>query len=390
MVCVTVAKGEIYLLLGSTTQAKLYQTLGSVLSGNICKESALDIQSNASIQSAAFYRASHEMYEKVVIRDSVGLKQEALINSGNSLCDWAELSPPAVGLSLFGKADLRYTAALSETGDDVELLTNFADCKIKRAELEMLVNSSLSQSQAWSKAKELYTSAMAAYGHACSLADANRGDDLAGLLQNWGASLSSLAEHTPDSQEALLAYNQAIEKLRSAAKFRPTDVTIFIAIGEACCARAERIPQPHALELLATAVEEGFGVALQIDATCLDAMLGKAESQLAAGKLAHTVGMELACENVYARSFKSYLSALQMLKADAKNECKLNFEEQCNVLYNLACVAALCNEESVAAETLTLLARVGSLSPSDLAGDPDLQSLRTKEWFMALENTTNN
>ncbi|KAI5061297.1 hypothetical protein GOP47_0023802 [Adiantum capillus-veneris] len=376
--------GEVYFLLGSTSQAKMYQNLGSILGANMLKEVALDIQSNATRQSIAFYRASHDMYEKVVARDSLVLKQEALINSGNSLCDWAELLPPAMGSSLFEKADLWYTAALSESADDVELLTNFADCKVKRAELEMLIESSLPEAQPWSKAKEFYSRAMSAYGHACSLADTNKGDDLAGLLQNWGASLSSLAQHTPDSQEALLAHDQAMEKLRNAAKFRPTDVTIFIAIGEACSAYAERIPQAQALELLATSVDEGFGVALKIDANCMDAILGEAESHLAAGKLARIIGMESAAKNHYGRSLNSYLRALQMLRADEKNECKLKFEEQCNVLYNLACVAALCSQESVAAEALTLLARVGGFSPSDLAEDADLQTLQTKEWFVSL------
>lgn len=379
--------GEVYALLGSTSQAKMYQSLGSIFCGNFRKDVALDIQSSTTRQSVDFYRTSHEMYERIVARDSLELKQEALINSANSISDWAELLPPASGSSLFEQADLRYTAALSASPDDIELLTNLADCKVKRAEVEMLVESSLPQFQAWIKMKELYTSAMEAYGRACSLADANVGDDLAGLLQNWGASLSSLAEHTPDPQEALVAHEQAMEKLRMAAKFRPTDVTILIAIGEACCTRAEQLAPTQGLELLATAVEEGFRVALKIDAACLDALLGKAEAHLAAGKIAGAMGMELVAQSHFIESVSSYLSALQILKADARNECKLKFEEQCNVLYNLACVAGLCSKESVAAEALTLLALVGGLSPSDLAGDSDLECLRTKEWFLSLQKT---
>lgn len=73
--------------------------------------------------------------------------------------------------------------------------------------------------------------------------------------------------------------------------------------------------------------------------------------------------------------------------ADVENGSKLKFEEQCSVLFNLACAAALCNQESVVAEALTLLVRVSGISTSDLSEDPDLQSFRTKDWFLALVRT---
>lgn len=385
--------GGVYALWGSSVQAGMYQTLGSIFSGNLHKDNALNIQSDAMGQSADLYRKSHEIYEKVASGNSAVLKQEALINSGNSLCDWAELllvlsadrGGSAVAASdLFGKADLRYSTALSVSPDDVELLTNSGDCNVKRAELELLIGSDTPQSQAWTTAKAFYTKAMSAYGHACSLADARVGDDLAGLLQNWGASLLSLAERTPDASEAMVAHEQALEKLRTAAKFHPMDVSIFIAIGEACCAWAEQLGRMQALDLLVLAIEEGFGTALKINATCLDAMIGEAEAHLEAGKSASSIERQFVAEEHFIQSLNSYTRALQILKADMKNDCKLKFEEQCNMLFNLACVAAICNQESVSAEVLILLVQVGGISISDLAEDPDLQSLRTKDWFLAL------
>lgn len=103
--------------------------------------------------------------------------------------------------------------------------------------------------------------------------------------------------------------------MRNAAKFRPTDVSVFVAIGEACCARAERIGEMQSLELLATAVDEGFGIALRIDASCLDAIIGKAEAHLAAGKYVRSVDMGSIAEDHFTKSLDAYGSALQILKA---------------------------------------------------------------------------
>lgn len=51
-------QGEVYALLGSTLQVKMYQTLGSIFNGNLHKERALDIQSNALKQCVDYFRYS--------------------------------------------------------------------------------------------------------------------------------------------------------------------------------------------------------------------------------------------------------------------------------------------------------------------------------------------
>ncbi|KAH6554844.1 hypothetical protein KP509_1Z302600 [Ceratopteris richardii] len=55
--------GEVYALLGSTAQAKMYYNLGNIFSSKLLKETALNIQSNATKQSGDFYRySSSEAY----------------------------------------------------------------------------------------------------------------------------------------------------------------------------------------------------------------------------------------------------------------------------------------------------------------------------------------
>jgi hypothetical protein len=77
---------------------------------------------------------------------------------------------------------------------DVELLVNYGDYNIKRAEIEMQANQESSESQAWVVAKEFYTKAFQMYEQAWNIGNATVGDDISGLLQNWGAGLASFAE----------------------------------------------------------------------------------------------------------------------------------------------------------------------------------------------------
>lgn len=57
-----------------------------------------------------------------------------------------------------------------------------------------------------------------------------------------------LLQRTPDLQEANEAYRQAQEKLRSAIKFKKTDVSLFIALGDTFVSQAERFTSDPALE----------------------------------------------------------------------------------------------------------------------------------------------
>lgn len=57
-----------------------------------------------------------------------------------------------------------------------------------------------------------------------------------------------LLQRTPDLQEANDAYRQAQEKLRSAIKFKKTDVALFIALGESFASQAERSNADPALQ----------------------------------------------------------------------------------------------------------------------------------------------
>jgi len=190
-------------------------------------------------------------------------------------------------------------------------------------------------------------------------------------------------------QEANEAYRQAQEKLRSAIKFKKTDVTLFIALGESFASQAERsiadpASQQQSLKQLGEAVNAGFAVALTIDSTSVEGLLGLGDAHLAAGKLLAHSGV-LATANIHwKQSSDAFMKASKFLAADTEYKYKLSFEEQCDALYNLACAAALAGQEADAAKALNQLASVNAISAYDLRQDADLKSLRSKDWFTAL------
>lgn len=88
----------------------------------------------------------------------------------------------------------RYSAALELQKDDIETLTNLGDCLVRHAELQCGPYSHSSRPTEWEQAGPLFERAMQAYAAGCSVADVRLGDDLAGLLLNWGAGLFSAAQ----------------------------------------------------------------------------------------------------------------------------------------------------------------------------------------------------
>ena len=70
---------------------------------------------------------------------------------------------------------------------------NRADAFVRQAELMAEGNAGKGREQACQQA---YEQGMEAYATACSLSSSEQGDDLPGLLHNWGVGLRVMAEHT--------------------------------------------------------------------------------------------------------------------------------------------------------------------------------------------------
>ena len=68
-----------------------------------------------------------------------------------------------------------------------------ADAMVRQAELAAEVDDAIGQSG--DASRQAYSQAMVAYSKACSMSSSDQGDDLPGLLHNWGVGLRSLADH---------------------------------------------------------------------------------------------------------------------------------------------------------------------------------------------------
>ena len=75
----------------------------------------------------------------------------------------------------------------------VQTWGNRADAFVRQAEL--MAESSPGQ-EGKEAVRQAYQQGMAAYGTACSLTSSEQGDDLPGLLHNWGVGLVSMAQHS--------------------------------------------------------------------------------------------------------------------------------------------------------------------------------------------------
>lgn len=392
--------GEAFLLWSSAVRKGPCLGNQSAFKGNIKKHHAIQLQIQLSLYAANLCRQSVEAYRKISSMEGGELKQESRINCANALCDWGEIvceipsnkgGGTGLAADLYAQADNIYTEALVSDPADVELLTNLGDCCIKRAELSFtsLNPDQTSINNIWTSGREFYERAFSAYVNASSRSDIRLGDDIAGLLQNWGAGLLSLAEHSIDIVESAEAFKHAEEKLRNAANFSQTDTSVRIALGELFSAQADRFShttdyQPQVLNLLEKSINEGYGAALQIDATNLDALMGLGEVCLTAAKHSLRSGEKERAKESSLKSLQWYTKAVNLLEEDSISKQELCFEEQCDLMYNMACAAGVCGQEDTSIRALRHLMDIDAISPSELVEDPDLESLRNKDWFVSL------
>ncbi|GJP32917.1 hypothetical protein CLOM_g17500 [Closterium sp. NIES-68] len=325
---------------------------------------------------------------------------------------------------LLQEALARYEAAAAATPSDTDLLSNLGDCAVKMAELTCPERPA--SPHPWDQASPHYERAMQAYGTACSLCDARVGDDLPGLLHNWGVGLLSAAQRCPEPDQEIRLLTEAAEKLQKAADFHPTDMTSRLALGEVLSVQGERSASSanhlqEALHLLSLSLSRGFSAALRIDSCHAEALLGAADVHLSAAQLlmGHRVcregkggpggggGMASSSSSSIGvgvgngggmcsgggvaslpREASGHLQHAMSAYRDAMHAIKASdampYADQCSALYNMACAAALVGLLAESAEVLTRLAAIGWLSVAEVQNDEDFRILRQSPLYAAL------
>eukprot|EP00252_Welwitschia_mirabilis_P019565 TRINITY_DN4558_c0_g1_i4.p1 TRINITY_DN4558_c0_g1~~TRINITY_DN4558_c0_g1_i4.p1 ORF type:complete len:471 (-),score=119.50 TRINITY_DN4558_c0_g1_i4:432-1844(-) len=361
---------------------------------------SLKMKHDSLLSIANICKQSVEAHKKASCIDEGDLKRESMINWANALSDLGELvcnipesegGGIVPGAELFCEAKNTYLKALEMDPEDVETLTNLGDCCIKQAEL--VYSSSGANDTCLKETKESarnsYNQAFIAYSNAYNKADVKVGDDIAGLLQNWGVGILSLAKHSPDTVEAIQAFKDAEEKLTNAAKLSLTDASIRVALGELFSEQADwhsRIfnNQTEALLFLEKANTEGYGAAVEIDATNVDALVGLGEVCLTYAKHYLQLGNIERARESSLKSLEWYNKATKCLKEDPSNKFEFSFDDQCDCLYNMACSAGLCGQYDISLRAFRHLMEIGAISPDDLLQDSDLERLKSERWFMSL------
>lgn len=141
----------------------------------------LAAEAAACTEAASLCAQSVDAYAQV--RDASGRpREDALVNSGNVLCQWAEYVATAKADALgdvdallaraCSSYDAAAAAAAPDAPADTELLCNWADALVRRAE-------GLAAAGDVAAAGDAYQRALRTYETACSGADVSFGDDVA-------------------------------------------------------------------------------------------------------------------------------------------------------------------------------------------------------------------
>ncbi|EFJ48167.1 hypothetical protein VOLCADRAFT_91252 [Volvox carteri f. nagariensis] len=254
-----------------------------------------------------------------------------------------------------------------------------------------------------------FSAAISSYEAACSMSDSTQGDDLPGLLCNWGAGLRSLATCLQDPAARLPLLEQAAARLAQAASFDRGDPAPLRSLGDTLAAAGE------AAEALATssddaaavrhwydvatahlqaALERGYAAALALRRDDPEALVCSGEVHLALARLARKSSKEAAAAAAVSAGGNSdadaavqrhaAAAAAALQSAVVRPERLGGWRQRCDVRYNLACALALAGRHQEAHQLLTALLSCGAVRPSELVRDVDLEAVRHLPWFQAL------
>jgi len=169
----------------------LLQHTASLPDGQLTLDIELAVASKAS---ALFDEAvKHYFQVKETPEDPpASLRVDAAVNCGNTLSAWAELvvtrdptSEAKTANDLLVRAESCYCAAISKE-EDAMTWSNLADVLVQRGELLCKKANGNSNSTS-EEGTQCFVRSQEAYSRACSLSSSEQGDDLPGLLLNWGS-----------------------------------------------------------------------------------------------------------------------------------------------------------------------------------------------------------
>uniref|UniRef100_A0A7S3VU66 Uncharacterized protein n=1 Tax=Dunaliella tertiolecta TaxID=3047 RepID=A0A7S3VU66_DUNTE len=339
------------------------------------------------------YNESIQTYQQVT--EQGRMRVDACVNCGNALTSLAELmeAPAATQgqaaqqqqqqqqqqCALYRQAVAMYDDALQQEED---ALTHS-----NKGDALMQLSQALWDAGQVLEAQVTSQSALTSYETSCSLSSSSEGDDLPGLLANWGTGLITAGKYAAELAQRTALIDAAIARLQNCAEFARCDTAPLVSLGDALMAKAELNPSVKsvltpeagsmasspsvpeilgAAALLQQALKDGYSAALHINKGTTEAQLGFAEAHAGLARLAASTGDLAAAAQYLQQAAAAYESVLRVPEEIG------GFRERCDVRYNAMCVLALASRDAEACSILQQLIACGAVSTSDVAKDPDL------------------
>jgi len=320
-------------------------------------------------------------------------KHEALNNWGNALSDQARMKQGEEADRLFEQACEKYEAALKIKPDLHEALNNWGNALSDQARMKE-----------GEEADRLFEQACEKYAAALKIKL-----DLHEALYNWGNALSDQAK-TKQGEEADRLFEQAYEKYAAALKITPDDHEILNSWGIALSDQAKTKQGEEADRLFEQACEK-YEAALKIKPDKHEALNNwglalQNQAKTKEGEEADRL-FEQACEKYVAavqikpdlhEALSNWAAVLLHRVGLSEGEKALSLAREAKEkaleterikpgagAYNAACACARLGEEEECLRWLEVALEHGTLPErSHLETDPDLDSVRDKDWFKAI------
>jgi tetratricopeptide (TPR) repeat protein len=350
---------------------------------------ALEIESCR--QACSLFKTAVDHYKEV--RTGLEVRIDALVNCGNTYATWALARMRCVEesqedresiFSLLTQAEECYKIAVGRKDgeEDASVWSNLADVLVQHGECNFNFG------QHPESVLHYFNLAKQAYQRSCSLSSSENGDDLAGLLLNWGSGLLTAARHSCDGSSTSLFLDESIALLKDCIAFHRGDVAPYIALGDALAAKAEKLvssqqrlqtnlmidaqtqqSQQSALILIQQALQDGYSAALRIQSSEPEALVGIAECHVQMARLSILKEHPESQTGHWEAAAQAYSEALGKLRELG------NAQQRADVQYNYACCLSRTGKLQEAAAVVNRLVNLGYVSINDVWKDEDLVAL---------------
>jgi len=329
-------------------------------------------------QGASECRGALERYEEAA---ALGADADLQVDAANALATWAEIVTGEEQLQLLTRAEETYAAYLRGAGPspplpdaepDVDVLMNLGDVLLRRAECLH------ENGAAPPDIDSAYSRAVQFYSTACASADSRLGDDLSGLVYNWGVCLLSAGQRASAGQRGVGdLLTEAMQKFETAKQLSVGNADPVLGLGDTLMCQADLWAATgdyqQAWACAEQALTRGFQATLGIDRYNVDATIGVAEASAALGKFAAALGAEPAKSREY---FQQSVQAYQTVLEEPKVRRSVGgYREVADVQYNCACAAARAGNITLAQQLLAPLLASGFADRGGALQDADLEAL---------------